>query len=64
MTDSQLEQQIRDARAFLVEKLGYGPEVRVIFDHIYSLETKVENLEFQVTELMYDLAALGGLDND
>lgn len=63
MTDAQLE-RVREARAFIVEKLGCGPEVRVIFDHIYSLETQVENLQFQVTELMYDLAALGGLDND
>lgn len=63
MTESQLE-HVRAARLFLVDKLGCGPEVRVIFDYIYSLETRVENLEFQVTELMYDLAAAGLLDND
>lgn len=60
---AQLE-RIEDAKSFLIEKLGCGPEVRAILDHIYSLETKVENLEFQVTELMHDLATTGGLDND
>lgn len=63
MNQSQLE-RVQDAKSFLVEKLGCGPEVRAIFDYIYSLETQIENLEFKVTEMMYDLAAAGLLDND
>lgn len=44
MNNRQLE-QVQDAKSFLVDKLGCGPEVRVIFDYIRELEEKIDRLE-------------------
>ncbi|MNC01076.1 hypothetical protein D3C75_484180 [compost metagenome] len=44
MNKSQLE-HVQDAKSFLVDKLGCGPEVRVIFDYIRDLEEKIDRLE-------------------
>lgn len=44
---SQLE-SINDAKSFLIDKLGCGPEVRAILDHIHQLEQHIEWLELEL----------------
>lgn len=44
---------LEDAKSFLIDKLGCGPEVRVIFEHIRELEAKVAELEQRNSDLSW-----------
>lgn len=44
---------LEDAKSFLIDKLGCGPEVRVIFEHIRALEAKVAELEQRNSDLSW-----------
>lgn len=44
---------LEDAKSFLIDKLGCGPEVRVIFEHIRSLEEKVAELQQRNSDLSW-----------
>lgn len=44
---------LEDAKSFLIDKLGCGPEVRVIFEHIRALEARVAELEQRNSDLSW-----------
>lgn len=44
---------LEDAKSFLIDKLGCGPEVRVILDYIRELEAKVAELEQRNSDLSW-----------
>lgn len=50
---NRLETLLEDAKSFLIDKLGCGPEVRVIFDYIRELEAKVAELEQRNSDLSW-----------
>lgn len=42
------QEQYKDAVSFVIEKLGCGPEVRTILDHVRYLEQQIEWLELEI----------------
>lgn len=54
MTPAQRE-HFDEAVAFVIKKLGCGPEVRAIFDRITELEQQNRKLETKVTEMEFEL---------
>lgn len=51
----QPETLLDDAKSFLIDKLGCGPEVRIIFEHMRTLELRVAELEKQNSDYGWQL---------
>lgn len=47
------EAQVNDAKSFIVDKLGCGPEVRTLFEHIRQLEEEIAKLKQRNSELSW-----------